>query len=160
MKKLLAILACTSALSAPVLADDAPKLTMNDCVTILQGLQQLDGHQVILNEGKPNESTVQQPYRFGSATLRLDIGQNIARLTPLTALIEKTRQQIFSEVAKGSADIKPGTPEMAEYSKQLVALGESACPVALIPLKGADLKLDVNEIPGTVLAALGKILEK
>ena len=136
------------------------EFTMNDCVTILGGLRGLDGFQIVLNAGKPNESAVPQSYKFGNATLRSDIGQDIARLTDIPNQVEKSRQQIFSEIAKGAADIKPNTAEMTEYSKQLVALGESPCRVTLIRIKAADLKLDVNEIPGTTIAALDKVLDK
>jgi hypothetical protein len=142
-------------------------LTMNECLKILRGLRGdggsnrgLDGYLVISNAGKPNETVVPQTYRFSNPNLRMDIGQDIARLSDIPNVIEKTRQQIFLEVAKSDLEINPSTPQMADYNKQLVLLGESPCRVTLIHIKASDLKLDVNEIPGSVLGDIDKILDR
>ena len=63
-------------------------------------------------------------------------------------------------MSKDGADIPPGSPAFTDYNKQVQALGAAECTVRLVPIKAADLKLDVNEIPGTVLSALDKILDK
>jgi hypothetical protein len=186
MKKLLMI-SLALVLAAPAFADDAqpPKIdtaprttvippaeyTMNDCVTILGGLQALDGYQTITNQGKPNEGTLTIAYKFGNATLRSDIGQNLARLRDIPIEVEKARKQIVSEITGGVDIVSPGvnatqaekdeySKKNTAYSKQLVALGESPCRVTLIHIKAADLKLDVNEIPGTALSSIDKILDK
>jgi hypothetical protein len=137
-----------------------PPLTINNCLTILNGLAALDGATVVLNEGKPNAEAKTVAYKFGNATLRMDIQRNIAALQAVAQQTEKTRQQTFSEVADGAVELLPNTPARAKYDKEVAKLGESACSVVLVHIRAADLKLDVNEIPGTVLANIDRILDK
>jgi hypothetical protein len=181
MKKLALIFACVAVMAAPALADDAKvkptppppaEFTMNDCVTILQGLRGLDGYTVVVNQGKPNESTFLQSYKFANATLRADIAHDIAQVQDLPNQVEKIRQQVLLEITNGKAQLDPPDPkssqavrdayekQVASYNKQLVALGESPCHAQLVHIKAADLRLDVNEIPNTVLAAIDKILDR
>jgi hypothetical protein len=178
MKKLLMIFAAMFAMATVAFGQQAPaaptpepprttvipkaEFTFNDCVTILRGLRGLDGYTT-------DKGNVQS-YIFKNATLRGNIAENQARLANIPTEIENARQKIFSEIAKGAPEI-PQTvtgddkkehqnPDFAEYSKQLVALGTLPCHVTLIHIKRDDLKLETNEIPGTTLADIDKILDK
>lgn len=135
-------------------------LTVAECLVVLGGLNQLDGHQVIFAGGTPKEQIVTLSYEFGNGTLRRDITQDIVELQAVQRTAQTVQQQIFKEVAKGETEIKPNTPQMEEYNKQINEASVAPCPAKIIRIKQADLKLEKNEIAGTVLAALDKILDK
>lgn len=142
------------------LATPAPVITVRDCLLILNGLSGLDGYNVLINAGKPNEQVLTRAYEFNNAKLRRDIQTNIAALQVVQQATQKLNQDIFREVAKDSNEIKPDTPQYVEYTKR-VSDGEGLpCTAQLVRININDLKLEKNEIPGSVLAALDKILDK
>lgn len=132
------------------------KLTIADCQTILAGLKGLDGRQEITKDG----SAVTTPYQFGNAKLRLALQQNIARLNDLQQDFVKVQQDLFREVAGDASEIKPNTAEMVRYQKLILDALQAPCNIELQRIKAEDLKLDKNEIQGSVLSALDKILDK
>jgi len=131
-----------------------PQFTLNECMTIQRGLK-------VVGDGN---------YKFGNGALRGIFGQDQARLQEVATEIDQARQKIFAEIAKGAPEIKPTiqdenkkdqpNPDFVEYNKQLMALGESPCHATLIHFKRDDLKLDVNEIPGSALADVDRIMDK
>lgn len=137
-------------------ADDQPKLTILDCQTVLAGLSGLDGRQEVAGG-----AAITVPYKFGSATLRLAIQQNIAALTAVQQAFTKSQQGLFREIAgDATTELKPNTPEFARYQRLVLEAQQGPCDVKLTRIKAADLKLDINEIPGSVLGALDKILDR
>jgi hypothetical protein len=168
-RTILAAAVCLSSVSASTGAQAPVKqepglpssgLTINDCLLILQGLNSLDGRQVVVNAGKSNEQVVLQAYEFGNAKLRLDIAHDLAILSAVQKDSQAVQQKIFLEVGKGSPDIKPGTPELLDYNNQLKDLMARPCLADVSRIKAGDLKLDKNDIPGSVLAAIDKILDR
>lgn len=150
----------TTALGADKPAAPPPStLTVNDCLVILQGLNGLDLHQVVVNQGKPNEQVAMIPFEFGSARLRLTIGHNLAELGAVQRDAQAAQQKIQAEIGKGG-EIKPGTPANLELDRQVRDLLTQPCRASIDHIQGADLKLDKNEIPGSVLGALDKILDR
>ena len=135
-------------------------LTVAECLTILGGLNQLDGHQVVINAGKPNESVVTVSYVFGNAALRRIIQEDIVALQSVQKTAQTLQIAIFKENVKDGTEIKPNTPEMEAYNKQINDASIAACPANVTHIRLADLKLEQNEIAGTILAALDKILDK
>jgi hypothetical protein len=135
---------------------EEPKLTILDCQTLQAGLTSLDGHQELTRGGE----SVSLAYQFGSAALRLTIQQNLAALAVPLGAFDKARQAIFKEIAGDAPEIKPNTPEATKYTAQVQAAQQRPCDVDLQRIKATDLKLDKNEIPGSVLAALDKILDR
>lgn len=149
-------LTAIAALSASPAAA-TPDLTMADCQTLLSGLTALDGRQELTKDG----TAVLVPYQFGNAALRLAIQQNIAALQAVMADFTKVQQGIFREIAGPDvAEIRPGTPELGRYQKQLAEALQVRCPAKLSRIKAGDLRLDRNEIPGSVLGAIDKILDR
>lgn len=136
-----------------------PGLTINDCLILLQGLNGLDLHQVVLNAGKPNESIAQLPYDFQNATMRLKIGRNIAELGAVQREAQAVQEKITAEVSKGE-ELKPGSKEMAIRDGQIRDLLNQPCRAHLERFNASDLRLDRNEIPSSILAALDKILDQ
>ena len=133
-----------------------PKLTNLDCQAILAGLNGLDGHTEITKDG----SAVNVTYKFESARLRLIIQQDLAALTTVQQDFTKGMQAVFREIAGDSPLLKEGTSELARYNEQLLKAQQLPCNVKLTRIKAEDLKLDKNEIPGSVLGNLDKILDR
>ncbi len=142
--------------ASPARSAETPKLTILDCQTIFSGLTALDGH----NEITKDQTSVVVAYQFASAKLRMAIQSNLAALAAVQDTFTKTQQGIFREIAGGGSKIEPGKPEFDRYNKQITELQQQPCDVTLTRINAADLKLDKNEIPGSVLGALDKILEK
>lgn len=133
-----------------------PKLTILDCQTIFDGLSGLDGHTELSKDNTP----VVLAYKFENSRLRLNIQQNMAVLSAARQEFNKGMQGVFREIVGDGFEIKPGTAEMARYNKQKNDAEQLPCKANLIPISATDLKLDKNEIPGSVLAALDKILDR
>lgn len=143
-------------------APNPDNMTLGDCLGILTGLQSIDnGRSVIIKIGTPQEQVVQQPFEFGSATLRLGIARNITTLSAIQKDAQVVQQKIFAEVAKGDSEIKPSdSARVAQYDKQLKELMARPCSVNLVKIKDSDLKLDRNEIPANALALIDRIRDK
>lgn len=154
--------------SATVLAGLAdpvktPAMPVSQAIQVLGALRNLDGHQVIV-KANGVETVVNQPWTFGSGTVRLAIATDIALFEAVFNAVEKTRLGIIAEITKGKEpgfQIQPNTPEMADFLKQYnEALGAPASGLErVVRIKTVDLRLDVNEIPVTTLSALLPILE-
>lgn len=143
-------------LAFPAFAAETKPLTILDCQNILGGLTALDGHTELSKDNAP----VTVSYQFGSARFRLALQQNIAALNAMQQDFTKSMQGVFKEIAGEAAEIKPGTPEMARYTRQMNDAQALPCAANLTRIKADDLKLDKNEIPGSVLGALDKILDR
>lgn len=151
----LLMVACDAVRSSARAAEPS-KMTVGECLSVLAGLNGLDGKQELTKDG----AAITTPYQFGSAKLRLAIQQNIARLTDLQRGVTQVQQDIFREVAGTATEIKPNTAEFVRYQKMILDAQQAPCNIELQRIKADDLKLDKNEIPGSVLGALDKILEK
>lgn len=131
-------------------------LTVNDCLTVNSGLIALDGYQTL----DANKQRITLPYDFGNVALRRIIQRNIAAIAAVQQDQLQLQKDIFKEVAKGSTKIEPDTPKYEEYTRQVEKSLKLPCTAKLEHININDLKLDKNEIPGTVLVALDKILDK
>jgi len=165
--KRLAIVAALATLTAPAFASDKIALTLAQPLSV--ALRNLDGHMIVIKQNG-QDATVMTPWEFGSGSLRLRIANNITILDAALKTAEDTRLAIIKELLKKSSDrtgspvteIKPDMPESAEFQKQFADL--MAQPAAgtqdIARIKTSELKLDKNEIPVTVLSALGPILDQ
>lgn len=170
---LAAVLLSTSAFAAEApVKPELPKsdMTIDECLVVLSGLESLDGYQTVVNEGKPNVQVVNRSYVFGNGVLRADIAHDITALRDVRKAAQESQQGIFKEVAKGAPDI-PQTvagadgkehpnPLYAEYIRQLNQATGKPCSAIPTHISIKDLKLETNEIPGSVLSALDKMLDK
>lgn len=145
---------------AQVLTIASSKLSVTQALQMLTALRGLDGRQVaVKNAGQ--DAVILQAWEFSNGLLRLAIAQNIAVLSVVEQNDEKIRTSIVREVFKGEA-AKEGTPEMAEFVRQLND-ARNAPVLGVEQLKriaAKDLKLERNEIPSSILAALVPILDQ
>jgi hypothetical protein len=165
-----AVIGAASAAEAPVQKPAAPQssLTLNDCLLILQGLQAIDEHIVIIGK-EPNQQLVKQSYEYGPGGFRLNfLAHNIRVLTDLQQTAQAEQQKILRDILakmppkddKPATEIPPGTPDALEYDRRLRELTGAPCIAELTHFREHDLKLEKNELPGSALANLDKIRDK
>lgn len=137
---------------------DVPSgLTIQDCLEVLSGLQGLDGHWVVLNENKDAKLV---SFVFENDVLRGIIQDDITALNAVQNRQQKIEQDIYKEIAGTKGVIDPGTKEVTQYNQRAFDSKQKPCTAVLRHFSIKDLKLGKNEIPGTVLGAIGKILDK
>jgi hypothetical protein len=77
------------------------------------------------------------------------------------ALFREKLHKYASRVAKADAvEIPPGTVEFDEYNREVDDSLHLPCKAILTHIGIGELNLAKNEIPGTALAAMDKILDK
>lgn len=148
----------TVILTAAALAQPQPKtgLTIRQALGIIAATQSLDGHMVLAKQDG-RDVAIMQPWEFGSGALRLRIMRNLSALKPNVAAAADIR----AKFAASAAGLKPESPEYAD----LAAAAERALDAPALGaeqvrrLKVSELRLDRNEIPISVLAALEPILD-
>jgi hypothetical protein len=167
MRRFFCTIISMAAIAGPAAAGD--KITIAQAVPMATALRNLDGHIIVVKQNG-SDNMVMIPWDFGSASLRLRIASDIAILDGVTRSIETSRQAIVKELlAKANArtpdkpvtEIKPGTPEYDEFQRQYADLNGSPAPGTqdLARIKASELHMDRNDIPVTVLSALGPILD-
>lgn len=162
MKPLLVAAIALLAISTPVYAGDP--ITNRQAMDLLPGLAALDSHPVIIKQNG-TDTAVNIPWDFSNATLRLAIANNIAILRPVARSMEEARNSIVAEILSkepaGQTEIKKDSPAYFELVKQLDQILDkpAAGTENLTRIKFVELKLDKNEIPGTVLASIKIIFE-
>lgn len=124
------------------------KLTMTKVINLHGGLSSLDAYEKVVGD-----KVVKELYQLGGP-LRLNIARNLNRIESEVAAFQKTRNALVVEHSNGS-----GTVDMPAFVMAERALLDSETEIDLILLKEADLSLNINPIPGTVLAAIMPILE-
>lgn len=153
-------------------------MTINDCLLVLQGLQAIDEHIVIIGNA-PNQQTVKQSYEYGGNFRMNFLAHNIRVLTAVQQDAQAEQQKILRNILAKmppvqekdkegkptnkehpATEISAGTPEAVEYDKRLKELTGAPCLTDLTHFKDSDLKLDKNELPGWALANLEKIRDK
>lgn len=155
------------AMTMPALGQSKKALTVGEALTMLQAFRNLDGRVVVVKQNGVDTS-VTTPWDFGSGTFRMKIAKNVAALVAVEQQVEDTRQKIVAEIQSrlpvgknGEASaIAQGTPEYEAFSKQINDMLKQPAQVTLSRIKVSELKLDKNEIPVTVLAALDPILDE
>lgn len=137
-------------------------LTVVQALSMLMALKSLDGHEVVIKSKEGDQTKVVVPWEL-SGLLRLKIANDITVLQVVEGTAEKTRQGLLREATKDKpGPLTAGTPEYDEFIRQWSEVLNSPAPgsVDLARIAAADLKLDKNEIPVSVLSALMPILDQ
>lgn len=114
-------------------------LSVNEMLGLSNALMALDGHDRVTKDGA-REVIVKESYKFGPG-FRLAVARN---MTVLRHFIIDTQS-----VARS----------LGEDKQAIDKLGTEKHGIELIPIEELELKLDVNEIPPSVLSGLSPILE-
>lgn len=130
-------------------------LTVRQAVAIITATQSLDGRMVLARQDG-RDVAIMQPWAFEGA-LRMRLVGNLAALQPNLATAEQVRAK-FSAAAAG---LKPDSPEYRELAAEADrALDAPALGAAQVRrVKVSELRLDRNDIPISVLAALAPLLD-
>lgn len=127
------------------------QITIDKALSLRAGLTALDGYNKIIKNGE-NESTAVVPFKL-SGVMRMTIARNISRLEQPLADYNKARNEVIKSLAGPDGNAVP--PEkLAEFLAQDVGMRKQETELSLTKLKVADLNLDDNPIPGSVLAML------
>jgi hypothetical protein len=169
-------LAAVAFSAAPALAQDKATYTVEQCITILNGLNALNcvGQQL-------NGSCAPDAKQYKLGDTRYDIGRDISALTGILTDYQRAQQKFMAELPPipdydhGSADHPKPVPlevqqAQADQNKksitnQIAMLGKP-CVMGgpLLRLKQPDLKMgdnpDQNAIPPSVFAAFSPIVDK
>jgi hypothetical protein len=132
-------------------------MTVEEAVRLSQGLAALDGYDRTI-EGPDGERTVREFYKF-EPLVGLAVARNANSLEPVARAYQDARNRLIRKHAGGGFKVDPGTQEavaFAEDDRKILAAEET---VALVPIREADLKLDVNPIPPSVLGLLLPLLD-
>jgi hypothetical protein len=132
-------------------------------------LAALDGTTKAVRDGE-REIAVRSPYKLG-AGLRMAIAKNLYRLKVVTDAYTKAINDTISELSGGGTQLESpaaftdpdekakAKEKWSQFSKEKRELEAEMHEVELITMTEAELKLDDNTIPGTVLMGLCPIVE-
>jgi hypothetical protein len=142
-----------------VAAQDAPKLTIGDCLTIRSGLIALTFVGQLPNGPVPPDA---KPYKLGA--LRGPIGLRLADLEVIANAYAKSDRELAVEIAGGKGKIEDGSSQAVELATKRQEMLDQTCNVTLTHIALSDLRLgdgpDQNQIPFQTIAALGKMLDR
>lgn len=129
------------------------KMKISEASALLSALSALDGYERVIKEGG-NEKSVRDSYKLGPA--RLTIARNIRALREVVEDFQRAQNALIIEESGGTGSVDPKTnPEgAARVAVEIQKMVETEHAIALLPISEADLKLDVNPIPPSVLASL------
>jgi len=143
-----------------VAASAAPSLTVQQEVTLASALSALDGHTSIIKVNG-QDSAVNVAYTF-SGDVRWKIRDDLAALQPKVDAFQKVQQDVLKEVSGGKGFIAPtDATGQATYAMKVDEAGKHVDenPPKLQTFTRADLNLNDNPIPGTVLNALAPLIQ-
>lgn len=148
----------------PVKKDATPVvavLTINDCLLILQALNELDaGYRYVVAAGKPTESVETLRFKF-PPKVRDAISHDIFALGTIQMEGQSANRRAQLEViGSGSDPIKPGSKQAIQFDQRMADYTARPCAVPLDHFRKADLDLDKNDVPGSVLARLRPITDE
>lgn len=161
MKKTFLFLA---ALAAFTLASaEQVTLKVDQVIQVANALASLDSGQTKVvkftdQTGATSDKAVQLPYELSGAT-RWAIARDLGALKKEVEAFDKARTDVIKQLTNGGSEIKKEeTVKMAKYLDQVNDILQKPVKVELQKIKGEDLKLDINPIPSTTLAALEPVL--
>lgn len=131
------------------------KLTTRAALNVAAGLRALDGYERTAKDGD-RERVIKEFYKIGGG-LRLSIAVSLNKLDAL----QQAQQQAYSGLAMAAADDKGQIPpeKVAELAKTQNEMLDAEQDIDLGVIDPADLKLDENPIPVTVLSLIQPILK-
>jgi hypothetical protein len=156
--------------TVPALADGQKPLTVEQCVTVLNGLSALSCAGQQLNDQTTCPRDAKQ-YKLGPA--RMTIGSNIGALSAVFSMAQRSQQEFLAELPPLPQPVagKPPGPEIAEAetkrqaaaSKNWQGILSADCNVQPAHIAESALKIgdgpEQNQFPPNVLAAISPIVD-
>lgn len=129
------------------------KLTTQQVLRLVEAFQHFD-QAPQMHDGKP----AREPYKL-AGTVRMAMARNIAKLGEVVGAYQKARNGLIYEHAAAGGNTV-AADRLADYERAHADLLESTHEIEVIRLSEANLQLDVNEIPVSVLAALIPVMRE
>jgi hypothetical protein len=133
---------------------ESVSLTVQQTRELYVALSSLDGYEKIVKDGA-SEKVVKTPYAFGGG-LRLAIGRNLLAVSPTVQVYDKSSRELFTQFAGGKDKLEG--EGLVKFQAEAQKMQDAKASVEVIKIKPAELKLDENPIPGSVIAGLQAIL--
>lgn len=134
------------------------KMSLEKAANLLAGLQSLDGWDKVVKDGA-TERVVHVHYEM-SGRLRMLIARDIDTLAPAISAFGKARADILTQARAANAGKLPenDTPEAGKALKEIQGLLDGEEQFSLLKIGEAELKLDANPIPPSVLRQLAPLI--
>lgn len=117
-----------------------------EAIKILKALNKLDTYH--------NEHGNDVPYHFGAEAV-FAIGKNIRKLTTLEGDLEKARIKLVKALLKdGEKEIPAGDARLEGLVDEITSLYEQESDFKPHKFKTSALKVEINPVPGTLIAIL------
>lgn len=133
----------------------AADLTVEQALTVTNGLAQLDGYDDVCTDGAV-QKTCRRPYKFGGG-LRWTIASALAAGKPAQTTWQTVQAAIVAQYA--GADGKLPEASVAKANREIAEALAKPAGITMPTIKREELKLDDNPIPPSVLSLLMPILE-
>lgn len=137
-------------------------LTVLAAKTIDINLRAFDGYKKIVpstNPGVPDQIVI-VPYELSGRT-RMAIAENLSALKPTIDAFEIANGNLSKSFGKNGADVDQKDQEaMAKYIAELTQILKRPVSVNLVKIPLADLNLDHNPVPPSVISALAPVIAK
>lgn len=129
------------------------KMKVSEASALLSALSALDGYDRVIKEGG-NEKSVRDSYKLGPA--RMAVARNIRALREVVEDFQRAQNALIIEESggTGSVDQKTNPEGAARVAVEIQKMVDTEHEISLISISEADLKLDVNPIPPSVLASM------
>lgn len=160
MKTSIRIFAFFMVCGFPLIRASEPKLTVAQEINLSNALAALDGHNVIPRVNGQDQAAANVAYDF-SGDVRWKIRDDLQALQPKVDAWQKVSRDILKDVSGGSMVIPVSDlGRQAIYTSKITEASETIdpSPPKLQFLSRADLNLNSNPIPGSVLNLLAPIL--
>lgn len=132
------------------------KLTVEQALNISSALMALDGQERSIKEND-KDRVIKTPYQFSGST-RLIIARDMAVLNEVAKTYNDARIALVNQFAI-DGKIEPNSDNEKKFTIEMKKIIATEQDINLTKIKAADLNLDSNQIPGTVLALLNPILD-
>ena len=133
------------------------QLTVQQILAASAALKALDTYERVVREGS-NERVVREPYRFGGA-VRMALARIQAGLRVHADAFDAAHDALVREISGGEAQIRPEMHgQQARFREEIGKVLAATHALDLPALTEADLRLDDNPLPPSVLVALLPLL--
>lgn len=133
--------------------EKAEPLTVEQALNVATGLGQLTSIDGVDKEGKPTKTY----YKF-SPDLRLLIAVDIDIGRSVQTQFQNANNALVMQLSDGNPPVPP--EKMSAYNVELVKMMAAPARATFHRIKAADLKLDENPIPASVLSLIIPILDR
>ena len=132
------------------------KMKLQQVRNLATAFSMLDGSAKVINNEK-----VLEPYVF-SAKARWNIVKNLRILNVFVTDFNNARDALIKQISNGNNEIDSKNQEqMAEYLNGLSEINLQEVEVnGILPIKLEELNLDKNQIPSSILAELGDLINE